>query len=283
METGTGRAHRTPRFAWATWLLGVLLVIGVGCTPLGEPTTWVTNLPQQVTATALAPTTSPSLTTVPSLTASPSATYTATITPTPPPSFTPTETPTPTITPTYAILRGQVLVLSNCRYGPGHPYLYKYALIPGSNLEVFGRNDLGTWLLVRAIGGTNPCWVRADLMDVRGEVMSVAPTYLPLPQSPYYLNPPTGAAAVRHGDEVLISWDPLYLRAGDDSEWFPYLVEAWLCQDGRLVFTPLGSYETMLTVRDEAGCSEPSHARLYGVEKHGYTRWVEILWPYAGE
>ena len=49
---------------------------------------------------------------------------------------------------------------------------------------------------------------------------------------------------MRHGDEVVISWDPLYLRAGDDSEWFPYLVEAWVCQDGRLVFTPLGSYET---------------------------------------
>jgi len=170
---------------------------------------------------------------------------------------------------------------ANCRYGPGYPYLYKYGVYAGYVMEVIGRNDDGGWLLIQAIGGTNPCWLKATLMDVRGEVLSVAPTYIPLPQSPYY-SPPTGAAAVRSGDEVTISWDALYLRAGDDSEWFPYLVEAWVCQEGRLIFIPIGSYETFVTVRDEAGCEQASHARLFGAEKHGYTRWVEIPWPAAG-
>lgn len=169
-------------------------------------------------------------------------------------------------------------MLSNCRYGPGAPYLYKYALIEGSNLEIIGRNDLGTWILVRAIGGNNPCWVKASLMDIRGDVKAVAPTYIPLPQSPYY-GPPTRYSAVRVGEEVTVMWSPIQLRAGDDSGQYPYLLEAWVCQDGELVFTPLGTYETALKVVDEASCDEPSHARLYGVEKHGYTNWVEIPWP----
>jgi hypothetical protein len=176
------------------------------------------------------------------------------------------------------ILRGEVLQLSNCRYGPGVPYLYKYALIEGSNLEVIGRNDLGTWVLVRAIGGVNPCWVKASLMKIKGDVMRVAPTYIPLPPSPYY-GPATGVSAARKGDEVIVSWNAVHLRAGDDSEQYPYLIEAWVCTKGQLVFTPVGSYATMVTISDEPGCSSASHGRLYAVEKHGYTKGVEIPWP----
>jgi hypothetical protein len=152
------------------------------------------------------------------------------------------------------------------------------ALIEGSNLEITGRNDLGTWILVRAIGGHNPCWVKTSLMKIKGDVMDVAPTYIPLPQSPYY-GPPSGVSATRNGNEVIVSWNAFPLRAGDDSEQFPFLIEAWICKAGQLIFTPLGSYATMVTVLDEPGCSAPSHARLYAVEKHGYTKWVEIPWP----
>jgi hypothetical protein len=171
-----------------------------------------------------------------------------------------------------------VLEQANCRYGPGAPYLYKYYLVPGSNLEIIGRNELGTWILVQAIGGNNPCWVNASLMEIRGDVMTVAPTYLPLPQSPYY-GPLTGVSAVRQGNEVIISWNELVLRAGDDSEQYDYLIEAWLCQNGQLVFMSIGSYATIVNVLDEPGCIEPSHGRVYGVEKHGYTNWVTIPWP----
>jgi len=194
------------------------------------------------------------------------------------PTSSPTVTPLPTFTPTYAILRGTVLEQSNCRYGPGAAYLYKYGVYADYYMDMIGRNETGTWVVVQAIGGNNPCWVKASLINIKGDVMSLAPTSLPLPESPYY-GPLNGVSAVRNGDSVTISWDPLILRAGDDSDQYPYLVEAWLCTNGQLAFTPIGSRETILTVQDESGCVETSHARVYGVEKHGYTAWVNIPWP----
>jgi hypothetical protein len=220
----------------------------------------------------------PSQTTPPSQMPSPSSTLTSTSTPTDTPTWVPSLTPSPSPSATYAILRGTVLEQANCRYGPGAAYLYKYGLYPGNNLEIIGRNETGTWIVIQAIGGTNPCWVKASLLDIKGEEMGLAPASLPLPQSPYY-GPLTGANAQRSGDYVTISWHPLVLRAGDDSLQFPYLVEAWLCQAGEIHFTPIGTWDTILTVQDQAGCTEPSHARVYGVEKHGYTNWVEIPWP----
>jgi hypothetical protein len=205
-------------------------------------------------------------------------TTTPTRTSTSSPTQTQSDTATPSITPTYAILRGTVLEQANCRYGPGAAYLYKYGLYPGYNLEIIGRNEEGTWVVIRAIGGTNPCWVKASLMDIHGDVMSLAPASLPLPQSPYY-GPLTGVSAVRDGSMVIISWNSLQLRAGDDSLQYPYLVEAWLCQDGQVSFFPIGSWDTILTVQDDPGCDEASHARVYGVEKHGYTAWVNVPWP----
>jgi hypothetical protein len=218
------------------------------------------------------PTLSPTITLpAPSpISASPTITLTAT--------RQPPETSTPTITPTFAILRGEVLVRSNCRYGPGWGYLYKYGLVIGSNLEIFGRTDDGKWILIRAIGGTNPCWVKASQMDIKGDVMAVQPTYIPLPQSPYYA-PLRGASAWRDGRYVTISWHAMTLRPGDDSGQYPYLVEAWVCDGEKLKFTPIGTYETSLTIVDEPGCIELSYGRVYGVEKHGYTRWIEIPWP----
>jgi hypothetical protein len=148
-------------------------------------------------------------------------------------------------------------------------------------MDVIGRNEAGTWLLIQARGGDNPCWIKASLMEVQGDVLSAAPTYIPLPLSPYY-GALTGVAAERQGEEVLVSWHPLSLRAGDEVDLAseaPYVIEAWVCQDGKFVFIPVGAYTNMATIRDEAGCSEPSHARLFGAEKHGYTPWVEIPWP----
>jgi hypothetical protein len=179
------------------------------------------------------------------------------------------------------VLRGKVLVRANCRYGPGYPYLYKYGLVPGSNLEIIGRTDTGSWILIQAIGGNNPCWVKASLMELNGEVMAVQPTYIPLPPSPYY-RPPTGVSARREGDEVIVSWNPISLRAGDDQAAARYVVEAWVCLAGQLTFTPVGSYIAQAVVPDEPGCSEPSHARLVAAEKHGYTLPVEIPWPQPG-
>jgi hypothetical protein len=199
------------------------------------------------------------------------------------PTASPTVTTTPTLTPTYSILRGQVIPdRANCRYGPGWPYLYKYGLVGGSNLEIIGRNELGTWVLIRAIGGTNPCWVKAALMDIGGDVFTVQPVSVDIIQawSPYYA-PLTGVSAHRVEGMVIISWHPLQLRAGDDSEQVPYIVETWTCQDGQIVFNPVGVYLETAEVLDEPGCSEPSHGQVLAAEKHGYTKPVEIPWPQA--
>ena len=273
------KIHRLPVSpAWAL-VLTCLLLAASSCNPpagVGQITASPTLL--------VTPSPSPSVTLSPTFTAtlSPSLTITPTPTLTVTPSLTPTSTATPTGTatpiPTYAILRGKVLEQANCRYGPGAPYLYKYGVYPGSNIELIGRNDLGSWVVIQAIGGSNPCWVKASLLAIKGDVMSLAPTYLPLPASPYY-NPPTGVSAVRQGDEVTVSWNGITLRAGDDSLQTPYVVEAWVCQDGQLLFTPVGAYADLVTIRDEPGCDQPSHARLAAAEKHGYTAWVEIPWP----
>ena len=264
------------------WVILVALSGSCSKTPATDmPAQTVTGAESTLTPLAehtRTPTQSHAPTAMPTASQTPTRTLIRTSTPTPTTSSTATPSSTTTPSPTYAILRGKVLMLSNCRYGPGAPYLYKYALIEGSNLEVIGRNDLGTWILVRAIGGHNPCWVKASLMEVKGDVMGVAPIYIPLPPSPYY-GPLKGVSANRVGDDVSIFWSPLVLRAGDDSGQYPYLVEAWVCKAGQLVFTPVGTYETAVKIADEAGCTEPSHGRVFGVEKHGYTRPVEIRWP----
>jgi hypothetical protein len=223
----------------------------------------------------------------PSPTKAPStATITVSVTPIIPtpsssPSPTPTKSSTPTITPTYSILRGQVIPERvNCRYGPGASYLYKYGLVGGSNLEIIGRIKNGSWILIQAIGGDNPCWVKADLMDIRGEIFSVKPVSQDLIQawSPYY-PPLTGVSAVREGSKVTIFWHPLILRAGDDAEQVPYIIETWTCQDGEIVFIPYGAFQTAVEITDETGCDDPSHGQVLAAEKHGYTRPVEIQWP----
>ena len=211
----------------------------------------------------------------------PTTTPTITLTPTPLPTRKPTSTPT--ITPTYTVLRGEVLQRANCRYGPGAPYLYKYGLVKGSNLEVIGRLDDASWIQIQAIGGDNPCWVKTSLMDVKGDPLSVEPIYpdkAPLPVSPYY-PPLTGVKITREGTQVTITWIGQALRAGDEeNENSPlYVVEVWACQDGELQFTPHGTFQEKLTITDQTGCKETSHGRLYFAEKHGYAGPTEFQIP----
>jgi hypothetical protein len=219
------------------------------------------------------------------LTFSPTVTSTTTLTPTqtatPTLSPTATYTATPSITPTYAILRGKVIPEHlNCRYGPGVMYLYKYGLLGGSNLEIIGRTDIGTWVLIQAIGGSNPCWVNAAMMEINGEVMALEPVdvHIVLAWSPYY-GALSGVSAEREGNEVTVFWAPLNLRAGDDSEQVPYVLESWVCVNGQIVFTPVGTYYFSVKVMDEPGCDEPSHGRVLAAEKHGYTPWIKVPWP----
>ena len=96
-----------------------------------------------------------------------------------------------------------------------------------------------------------------------------------LPFSTLY-PPPQGVHAEREGDQVVVSWRPVWMTEDD---YRGYLIEAWVCQGGELVFSPTRWDQNLAFIPDEAGCGEPSHGRLYTVEKHGYTRWVAIPWP----
>jgi hypothetical protein len=210
------------------------------------------------------------VTVTPSLT--PAVTDTPTLDYSPTPSF------TPSITPTYVTPRGDVTTHAQCRYGPGAAYLYKYGLLEGTPMDIIGRNELGTWAYIQAIGGNNPCWINASLLKVtRGDLMSVPVTYNRLPKSSLYLAP-AAVSATRVGNDVTIQWSPVWMTEDDDRG---YLIEAWLCQGGQLVFTPIGvkSSVTAIKVTDEPGCFEPSGARVYTAEKHGYTQYRMAKWP----
>jgi hypothetical protein len=169
-----------------------------------------------------------------------------------------------------------------CRFGPGTMYLFKYSVFMDQVYEIIGRMEYSSWILIQASRGRNPCWVNGDYVEIRGDINTVAPTdpHKVLAWSPYY-EALTGVSAVRSGNIVTVFWDPLYLRAGDDSEQVPYVVEAWVCQDGEFVFAPVGSWVLAAEVVDEPGCEEESHARVFAAEKHGYTQWRKIDWPPA--
>lgn len=180
---------------------------------------------------------------------------------------------------------GTVLEHSNCRYGPGAVFLYKYGLLPTSYMEIIGRDQAGTWLLIHSRQGEDYCWLKALLMEVKGDVMMV-PEVDPdiiLPWTRYYPNPLTGVSATRNGSEVTVSWNQLVTKAGDEikleASQTMYLIEAWVCKDGKITFTVVGSNTLAAKIIDEPGCSQLSHGRVYGADKHGYTPWLEIPWP----
>lgn len=208
------------------------------------------------------------------------ATPTATVTPTL--ASQPTSTFTATPTPVYKKLRGEIIVEQVvCHYGPGAPYLYKYGVYQGSNLELLRRVEGGNYVEVRAIGGTNACWVKVDYLKIQGNWLDLEPVsadQVVLPRSPYY-TPPTGVTARRNESVVTVSWYGVDLRPGDDSEQTPYIVEAWVCQQGQFIFLPVGTTRNAVEIIDEPGCIQPSHARLTAAEKHGYTAFVDIPWP----
>jgi hypothetical protein len=265
-----------------------LLLLGLG---FGGGTVWANRSSAAPTASST-PTSPPTATPTETFTQPPTATPTAsdtpaptatpTVTPTDTPFYTPTITPTPsrtptiTPTPTYDPPDAHVLEQANCRYGPGAAYLYKYGLYPDNRVEIYGRNDDGSWAYVRPWYYPDRCWVTVSVLDVfQGDILDAPVYYSKLPYSELYL-PPEVVSATRQGDEVTISWSPVWMTEDD---YRGYLIETWLCQDGELVFTPLRSDETTITVHDEPGCMEPSGGRVYTAEKHGYTQWRKVPWP----
>lgn len=260
----------------------VLIALGFGGGVLwtrystATPTPTLTPIPTFTVTVTPSATPSPSSTSTnkPSPTAShtPTLFVTPTITTTPTITLTPSNTPTPTQTPE---VRGSVLQQSNCRYGPGSAYLYEWGLYPTNRVTVLGRNQDGSWVYVDPWNYTDKCWVKTDLLELTGDVSTVPQIRTLLPYTQFYW-PPPNVRSGRIGTEIMVNWDLVPMSLDDNRG---YLIEAWLCQEGQLRFTPLQFWTPPAILIDEPGCREPSSARIYTAEKHGYTEWIAIVIP----
>lgn len=187
------------------------------------------------------------------------------------------------IVATSAPVPGEVNVgQASCRVGPGGAYLLHSILREGDAVEIVGVMELNeNWILVHVVAQNGAgCWINTQLIEfAEGSAFGlITDPHVVLPISDYY-SPLRGVATRRNGDVVTVRWDPLVLRDGDDSEQTPYLVEAWVCQNGEFVFRTYGAEGYSVKIQDEDSCSERSHGRVAGAEKNGYTSWAIIPWP----
>ena len=209
--------------------------------------------------------------------------FTASSTTTPVPAGSATVGPSPSAVAAVESLKATVSAdLLSCRYGPGPEYLFLYGLRKGANIILIGRTDAENWHWAY-VQGKSPCWVKTDFLDVHGEWLSlpvVYPGLAKLPISPYY-PATTVLSATRQKDKVTVRWLDVPLRPGDaeDDAMQRYVVEVWRCQDRHLLFEPLATNQTSITIQDQPGCSEQSHGRIFVQEKHGFAGPAEIPWP----
>ena len=248
----------------------LFILVTAACAP--SPEQQATLTATAITATAASSTDTP----VPTTTFLPTETFTPTITPT----STITPTVTITATPTFAFPSVTVNKQAHCRYGPSVAYLHAADLYAGDQGSVRGRFIYSNWLYVKFDKLEYFCWVAPSVVDVEGDVSMVAYTELNLQSigSNMY-GPPTGVTAVRNGNEVLISWNPVEMTEDDDRG---YLLELFVCQDTIYKWwtdSYPDQYSTSYEVRDEPGCAQPSAGKLYTVEKHGFSEPVDIPWP----
>lgn len=218
----------------------------------------------------------------------PAVTSTTTLTDTPEATFTPTKTLTPTITftptitatPTFAFPTAAVNKQAHCRYGPSVAYLHAADLYPGDAGTVRGRFIYSNWLYIKFDKLDYFCWVAPSVVDVVGDISTVAYKDLNLQSigSNQY-GPPGGVTAVRDGNHVTISWKQVKMTKDKDRG---YLLELFVCQDTIFKWwtdSYPDQYSTSYTVKDEAGCAQPSSGKLYTVEKHGFSEPAIIPWP----
>ncbi len=255
---------------------------------------FITTLSPQITYSApltfsapILPSTSSPVTDTPSAAKTPSSDTSTPIPPTVSVTDAPVNTATVSASASNNVVLGAVKTWSSpCYAGPGDMYEVQYEVLGGVNLLVIGRNDNseGTWLQVRSSRQKDSCWVPSKYVLLNGgDINTLAQTYpdqYQLPASNLY-PPLAGVTATRSGDQVSVSWTdvsvPLdFLQTPNSTV---YLAELWTCQNGQLVFTATGTSANHVTVTDQAGCSQPSHGRVYLSVKDGYVGPTEINWP----
>jgi len=267
---------RILQFGFLGTTLGFVLWIGIGIARYGEifsGALLASPIPLSTSTSTVSPTATETLTPTktPTTTFTPTSTRTATSSPSP------TETRTPTITPTPTLEVPTVTALMQafCRYGPSNAYLYSHGLYAGDNGRVDGRNYSGTWLWIQPENLDRHCWVAASVAGVTGDIMTVNVVQSRLPHATLY-GPPQEVESARNGDQVLVVWEPVWMTEDD---FRGYLIQATICQNGRLVPVAVHTEGNRYEFLDEGNCQGPSGGKLYVVEKHGYTYPVEIPWP----
>jgi hypothetical protein len=256
----------------------LLILISFACNSTSTPIPDETSL----TNTAFSST---STFTFPAPTETVSVTRTATVTETPSASETPTPLPSNTPLPTVESLAAMVTAeLLSCRYGPGPEYLYLFAFLATAHIKLIGRVDAENWDWV-LVENQVPCWVKANFLDVQGDIRSlpiVYPGIAKLPITPYY--PRSEVLSAKRNNttnEITVSWVDVPVSLGDyeDDSMQTYIVEVWRCEDGQLIFDPLATRLAFITFVDEPGCGESSHGQVWVQEKHGYAGPADIQWP----
>src|SRR5215216_1078022 len=250
-------------------ILSMVLLISA-CAPSAQPPT--STVPMSAATEELTETSE----TTSTLTATQTATSEPTLTLTPTIELSPTISATATFTFPAVTVNKQ----AHCRYGPSVAYLHAADLYPGDRGTVRGRYIYSKWLYVKFDKLNYFCWVAPSVVDVVGDVSTVAYKELNLQSigSNMY-GPPGNVTAVRDGSRVTISWNKVEMTFDDDRG---YLLELFVCQDGNYLWWT-DSYpdqdSTSYTVKDEAGCNQPSSGKLYTVEKHGFSEPAIIPWP----
>lgn len=143
-------------------LVSVLLIVFMGGLLLVVVVTVIPRALQGTPLLGVEPTSTPLPTYTP---VSPTLVSTATLVPVP----TATSVPTPelpTSTPTPAVPLGSVNVdVLNLRGGPDTTFGLRAKLMRGEDLNLLGRNEMGTWLAVSTVDGATG-WVAAEYVSV---------------------------------------------------------------------------------------------------------------------
>jgi hypothetical protein len=260
-------ARKTTRHrvaAWRSGLFGLALLLSVGCGLLPSPSPTVTSTP------------TPSLTPTATATVTHTPTSTTTFTPRPTATSTHTATPSPTLTATPEFPPVTVTIQANCRYGPGTAYLYRWALYPGDQADVRGRNWDGSWLWIHPANLPDAnCWASKIVFAETVENSQAPVVDIPLPHTSF-AGPPGNVQAARDGEQVTVTWNDVPLS---EDKRRGYLIEANTCRNGLLLPIIIHTDGSSYTFEDQPGCAQPSNGLLYTAEKHGYSDPVSIPWP----
>jgi len=260
-------------YRYQLWLIigGFAALTACNLRAVGSPT--ASSTPEPATPTSsTTPTDTPTATATPTSTPTPTVTYTPTIT------LTPSITPTPTVTPTPTFDFPDVNVnvgSAHCRYGPDVAYLHAADLYRDDHGMVWNRNYNASWLWVRFDKLNYACWVSATVVDLDDDPYKVVTYISPLPKSVLY-GPVKKVSAVRNGNQVVVTWDAVWMTVDDDRGYF---LRARVCVKAGLIDVYGQTNGTSYTFNDLTSCAGASSGKLYVVEKHGYTDPVAIPWP----